>query len=97
MLTSDEKNRLHPMPEGKESGYRAKVIPLKGERHAAPEIRKTTNHHGNIIGKWMPRFNQPEGVDGTMSKKHNHKQHKFDDNMVKTISTGGICKPKGRL
>ena len=94
MLTGDEKNRLHLMPEGIESGYRAKVVPLKGERHAIPEIRKTTNHHGNNIGKWMHRFNQPEGVDGAMSKKRNHKQHKFDGNMVKQLAQVASASPR---
>ena len=94
MLTDDEKNRLHLMLEDKESGYRAKIILLKDEGHAVPEIRKMTNHHDNNIRKWIHRFNQPDGTDGIMSKKHNHKQHKFDDNMEKQIVQIASASPR---
>ena len=42
LLTGDEKNLLHLMLEDKESGYRAKVILLKDDGHAVPQIRKMT-------------------------------------------------------
>ena len=78
MLTNDEKNLLHLMLEDKESGYRAKIILLKDDGYAVPQIRKMTNHHDHNIRKWIHRFNE-KGIDGIISKKHNHKQHKFDD------------------
>ena len=97
MLTGDEKNLLHLMLEDKESGYRAKIILLKDEGYSVPEIRKMTNHHDNNIRKWIHRFNQQEGIDGIMSKKHNHKQHKFTDEIEKQIVQDSICKSKNRL
>ena len=42
LLTSDEKSLLHLMLEDKESGYRAKVILLKDDGYAVPQIRKMT-------------------------------------------------------
>ena len=80
MLTDDEKNILHLMLEDTESGYRAKIILLKDEGYTVPEIRIATNHHDNNIRKWIHRFNE-KGIDDMASKKHNHKQHKFDNNM----------------
>ena len=61
ILTDDEKNLLHLM--------------LEDEGYTVPQIRKITNHHDNNIRKWIHRFNQ-QGIDGIISKKHNHKQHK---------------------
>ena len=72
------------MLEDKESGYRAKIILLKDEGYTVPQIRKITNHHDNNIRKWIHRFNE-KGIDGIISKKHNHKQHKFDDDIEKKI------------
>ena len=43
-----------------------------------------TNHHDHNIRKWIHRFNE-KGIDGIISKKHNHKQYKFDNNMEKKI------------
>ena len=94
MLSGDEKNRLHLMLEDKESGYGAKIILLKDEGHKVHEIRKVTNHHDNNIRKWIHRFNQQEGIGGTMSKKHNHKQHKFDDDMEKQIVQIASASPR---
>ena len=82
MLTDDEKNLLHLMLEDTESGYRAKIILLKDEGYTVPEIRQMINHHDNIISKWIHRFDE-KGIDGILSKKHNHKQHKFDDDIEK--------------
>src|SRR6478735_7597618 len=72
MLTDNEKNILHMMLEDKDSGY------------TVSQIRKATNHHDNNIRKWIHRFNE-KGIDGIISKKHNHKQHKFDDVIEKQI------------
>ena len=71
ILTFDEKNILHLMLEDAKSGYRAKIILLKDEGYTVPQIRKITNHHDNNIRKWVHRFNE-KGIDGIISKKHNH-------------------------
>src|SRR6476661_4534495 len=84
MLTDDEKNILCLMLEDTESGYRVKIILLKDEGYTGPEIRKATNHHDNNIRKWIHHFNE-KGIDDIASKKHNHKQHKFDNNMDEKI------------
>jgi transposase len=85
MLIDDEKNLLHLMMlEDKESGYRAKIILLKDEGYTVPQIRKITNHHDINIRKWIHRFND-KGIDGIVSKKHNHKQYKFDIDLEKKI------------
>ena len=85
LLTIDETNLLHLMlDEDSESGYRAKIILLKDAGFTVPEIRKITNHHDNNIRKWIHRFNE-KGIDDIVSKKHNHKQHKFDNNMEEKI------------
>lgn len=84
MLTNDEKNLLHLMLEDTEAGYRTKIILLKDEGYTVPEIRRMINHHDHNIRKWIHRFNQ-QGIDGIISKKHNHKQYKFDNNIEKKI------------
>src|SRR3954454_21637627 len=85
LLTDDEKNYLHLMlDEDSEAGYRAKIILLKDEGYTVPQIRKLTNHHDNNIRKWIHRFNE-KGIDGIISKKHSHKQYKFDDVIEKQI------------
>jgi transposase len=84
MFAYNEKNHLHLMLEDKESGYRAKIILLKDAGYTVPQIRKITNHHDNNIRKWIHRFNE-KGIDGIMSKKHNHKQYKFDNAIEKQI------------
>ena len=75
MFVYNEKNLLYRMFEDKEYGYRAKIILLNDEGYTVPQIRKITNHHDNNIRKWIHRFNQ-QGIDGIISKKHDHKQHK---------------------
>jgi transposase len=85
ILTDDEKNILHMMLEDKESGYRAKIILLKDEGYTVPQIRKMTNHHDNNIRKWIHKFNEKGIDDGIISKKHNHKQYKFDNDIEKQI------------
>jgi transposase len=84
MLSDDEKNILRMMLEDKESGYRAKIILLKDEGYTVPQIRKMSNHHDNNIRKWIHRFNE-KGIDGIISKKHNHKRYKFDNAIEKQI------------
>ena len=71
MLTDDEKNHLHLMLGDDETGYRAKIILLKDKVYTVPQI-KITNHHDLNIRKWIHRFNE-KGIDGIISKKHNHK------------------------
>ncbi len=93
MLTTDEKNLLHLMLEDTESGYRAKIILLKDERYTVPQIRKMTNHHDHNIRKWIHCFNE-KGIDGIISKKHNHKQHKFTDNIEKQIVDIASANPR---
>ena len=85
LLTIDETNLLHLMLGDTESGYRAKIILLKDAGFTVPEIRKIINHHDHNIRKWIHRFNE-KGIDGIISKKqHNHKQHKFDNNIEKQL------------
>ena len=43
-----------------------------------------TNHQDHNIRKWIHRFNE-KGIDGIISKKHNHKQYKFDNDIEKQI------------
>ena len=93
ILTIDEKNLLHLMLEDKESGYRAKIILLKDEGYTVPQIRKITNHHDLNIRKWIHRFNE-KGIDGIISRKHNHKQHKFDNAIEKQIVDITITNPR---
>src|SRR3954468_4906448 len=94
LLTDDEKNYLHLMlDEDSEAGYRAKIILLKDEGYTVPEIRKLTNHHDNNIRKWIHRFNE-NGIDGITSKKHNHKQHKFTNDLEKQIVDIASANPR---
>ncbi len=93
MLTDDEKNILHLMLEDKENEYRAKIILLKDEKYTVPEIRKITNHHDNNIKKWIHRFNE-NGIYGITSKKHNHKQHKFTNDLEKQIVDIASANPR---
>ncbi len=93
MLTDKEKNFLHLILDDKESGYRAKIILLKDEGYTVPEIRKIINHHDNNIRKWIHRFNE-NGIDGITSKKHNHKQHKFTNDLEKQIVDIASANPR---
>jgi transposase len=95
MLSDDEKNMLHIMLEDKEFGYRAKIILLKDEGYIVPEIRKITNHHDNNIRKLIHRFNE-KGIDGITSKKHSHRQYKFDDDVEKQIVDISSSHPRTR-
>src|SRR6476659_1325511 len=94
MLTMDERNYLHLMlDEDTEAGYRAKIILLKDDGYTVTEIRKITNHHDNNIRKWIHRFNE-NGIDGITSKKHNHKQHKFTNDLEKQIVDIASANPR---
>jgi len=84
MLTIDEKNFLHLMLGHAESGYRAEIILLKYGGYLVQQIRKIINHHDHNIGKWIHKFNE-KGIDDIISKKHNHKQYKFDNDIEKKI------------
>ena len=59
----------------------------------SPQIRKITNHHDHNIRKWIHRFNE-KGIDGIISKKHNHKQHKFTDDIEKQIVDTASSNPR---
>src|SRR3954463_1430351 len=93
MLADKEKNFLHLILEDKESGYRAKIILLKDEGYTVPQIRKIINHHDHNIRKWIHRFNE-KGIDGVTSKKYNHKQHKFDNNIEEKIVDIALSTPR---
>jgi transposase len=85
MLTDKEKDILYQlMLDDKESGYRAKIILLKGDGYTVPEIRQLTNHHDSNIRKWIHRFNE-KGIDGIVSKVHKHKPTKITDDVEKKI------------
>ena len=84
MLSVDEKNYLPLILEDKDSGYRAKIILLKDEGNTVPQIRKLTNHHDNNIRKWIHRFNE-KGLDGIISKIHEHKSFKITNDIEKKI------------
>ena len=81
------------MLEEIEAGYRAKIILLKDEGYTVPQIRKITNHHDHNIRKWIHRFNE-NGIDGIISKKHSHKQYKFNDDTEKKIVTIASSNPR---
>ncbi len=81
------------MLEDAKSGYRAKIILLKDEGYTVPQIRKITNHHDHNIRKWIHRFNE-KGIDGIISKKYNHRQYKFDDDIEKKIVDITIANPR---
>ncbi len=62
----------------------SKIILLKDEGYTVPQIRKITNHHDHNIRKWIHRFNE-KGTDGIISRKHSHKQYKFDNDIENQI------------
>jgi transposase len=79
-----QKDNLYLLLDDVDSGYRAKIILLKDEGYTVPEIRKMTNHHDNNIRKWIHRFND-RGIDGIISKKHNHPAQKITDDIERKI------------
>lgn len=84
-LTEDEKNNLYDiMDNDTEADYRAKIILLRSEGYTVAEIRRQTNHHDNNIRKWIHRFNS-HGIDGIVSRKHNHTAPKITDDIEKEI------------
>ena len=86
LITDDERNTSYDMMQevDSESGYRAKIILLKDDGHAVPEMRRITGHHDVNIRKWIHRFNE-KGIDGIASKIHKHKSIKISDNVEKEI------------
>ena len=85
MLTDEERDILYDMmDEDKEAGYRAKIILLKNDGYTVPEIRRATNHHDSNIRKWIHRFNE-KGIDGIVSKIHEHKPIKITNDIEKRI------------
>ena len=83
--TPDERNHLHLMlDEDTEAGYRAKIILLKNDGYTVPEIRRATNHHDSNMRKWIQRFNE-KGLDGIVSKIHEHKPIKITNDIEKRI------------
>ena len=94
MLTDKEKGILYQlMLDDKESGYRAKIILLKGDGYTVPEIRRATNHHDSNIRKWIHRFNE-KGIGGIISRKHIHKPIKISDNVEKKIVEIAVKNPR---
>ena len=83
-ISDMEKDNLYLLLDDSDSGYRAKIILLKDEGYTVPEIRKMTNHHDNNIRKWIHRFND-RGIDGIISKKHNHPAQKITDDIERKI------------
>jgi transposase len=67
-----------------ESGYRAKIILLKGEGYAVPEIRMATNHHDINTRKWIHRINE-HGIEGITSKIYKYKPTKITPEIEKKI------------
>ena len=88
LISDDERNALYGMMQDAdddgECGYRAKIILLKDEGYAVPEIRVATNHHDVNIRKWTHRFNE-NGIDGITSRIHIHKPIKISDEIEKKI------------
>ena len=46
--------------------------------YSTPNKKDDKSSYDHNIRKWIHRFNE-KGIDGIISKKHNHKQYKFDD------------------
>jgi transposase len=85
MLTDKEKDLLYQlMLDNKEASYRAKIILLKSNGYTVPEIKVAINHHDVNIRKWIHRFNE-KGLDGIVSKIHEHKPIKITNEIEKKI------------
>jgi transposase len=85
MLTDKEKDLLYQlMLDNKEASYRAKIILLKSNGYTVPEIMVAINHHDVNIRKWIHRFNE-KGLDGIVSKIHEHKPIKITNEIEKKI------------
>ena len=61
---------------------------MKG-MYVVSEIRRITNHHDNNIRKWIHRFNE-HGIDGIVSRKHDHARSKDYGQYRETDSTNII-------
>lgn len=94
-ITDDERNILYNLIDetDKESSYRAKIIMLKDEGYAVPEIRIATNRHDTNIRKWIHRFNE-KGINGIVSRKHTHKPAKITPEIEKKIVDMAIKNPR---
>jgi transposase len=93
-ITEDEKNNLYDMMDNDaEAGYRAKIILLRSEGYTIAEIRIQTNRHDNNIRKWIHRFNS-HGIDGIVSRKHNHTAPKITDDIEKEIVRMASTNPR---
>ena len=88
-----QKDNLYLLLDDSDSGYRAKIILLKDEGYTVPEIRKMTNQHDNNIRKWIHRFND-RGIDGIISKKHNHPAQKITDDIERKIVQIATTNPR---
>ena len=95
LISDDERNTLYGMMQeaDSESGYRARIILLKDEGYAVPEIRMATNHHDINIRKWIHRFNE-KGIDGIASKIHKHRPIKVTAEMEKQIVDTATKSPR---
>jgi transposase len=60
---------------------RAKIILLKDEGYAVPQVRMMTNHHDHNIRKWIHRFNE-KGIDWVFQKSKIINS-KFDNDIEK--------------
>ena len=58
-----------------------------------PTDKKVNKSYDHNIRKWIYRFNE-KGIDDIMSKKHNHKQHKFDNDIEKQIADIASLHPR---
>ena len=92
-ISDMEKDNLYLLLDDSDSGYRAKIILLKDEGYTVPEIRKMTNHHDNNIRKWIHQFND-RGIDGIISKKHNHPAQKITDDLERKIVQIATTNPR---
>jgi transposase len=92
-VTDRENDSLYWLLDNRQSGYRAKIILLKDEGYTVPEIRQMTNHHDNNIRKWIHRFND-RGIDGIISKKHNHPAQKITDDIERKIVQIATTNPR---
>jgi transposase len=94
-ITDDEKNFLYNLIDetDNESSYRAKIILLKDEGYAVPEIRMAINHHDTNIRKWIYRFNE-KGIEGIISKIHIHKPIRITSEIEKKIVDIAIKNPR---
>jgi transposase len=61
------------------------------DTHSTTDKKNHQSSYDNIR-KWIHRFEK--GIDGVISKKHNHKQHKFDNNIEEKIVNIASSNPR---